>query len=73
MSVLTDKPSRTTQTRRKHARDRRTRVLKEGGRRVELLLEADAAAALDALQKATGATATAVICGLLLTAKARKR
>lgn len=60
--------SRTMETRRRHAKERRTRVLNEGGRRLELLLEADAAQALDDLRQANGETATAVVSRLLLQA-----
>jgi hypothetical protein len=68
----TDKPSRATVARRKNARERRARILKEGGRRVELLLPVDAAKALTKLEETTGDTATAVISGLLLQARKRK-
>lgn len=66
-------PSRTVEARRRHAKERRTRVLKEGGRRLELLLEADAAQALDELLQARGETATAVISRLVLQAARRRR
>ena len=68
-----DKPSRATVARRKNARERRTRILAEGGRRLELLLEGPATKALDRLEKTTGDNATAVITGLLLQATSRKR
>ena len=73
MGVNTDKPSRATIARRKNARERRTRVLADGGRRIELLLEAPAAKALDKLEAATGDTATAVVTGLLLQATSRRK
>lgn len=66
-------PSRTVEARRRHAKERRTRVLKEGGRRLELLLEADAAQALDDLQHVFGDTATGVVARLLLQAAPRRR
>lgn len=71
--VVTDNPSRSTIARRKNAKERRTRVLADGGRRLELLLSSDAAKALVRLEAATGDNATAVITGLLLQAASRKR
>lgn len=68
-----DKPSKATIARRKNARERRTRVVADGGRRVELLLEEPAAKALGRLEATTGDSATAVITGLLLQATSRKR
>ncbi|HEY1035515.1 MAG TPA: hypothetical protein VGE09_11100 [Pseudoxanthomonas sp.] len=72
MGVNTDKPSRATIARRKNARERRTRVLADGGRRIELLLEAPAAKALDKLEATTGDSATAVVTGLLQATSRRK-
>lgn len=69
----TDKPSRATIARRKNAKERRKRVLAEGGRRVELLLEPDAAKALNKLESTTGDSATAVVSGLLLQATSRRK
>lgn len=66
-------PSRSQLARRKNAREHRTRVVGEGGRRLELLLQPDAAKALDQLQEAGGGSATAVISGLLLQAVKAKR
>lgn len=71
--MTTDKPSRATIARRKNAKDRRRRILAEGGRRVELLLLPDAAHALERLEATTGDNATAVISGLLLQAKGKRR
>lgn len=72
MSIATDKPSRTVQTRRRHAAGRRARILKEGGRRVDLLLERDIAADLELLE-AAGDDTTSVISGLIRKAAAAKR
>lgn len=66
-------PSAATMARRKNARDRRERVLAEGGRRIEVLLLPDAAAALTALEEGSGDTATTIITGLLIRATNRKR
>lgn len=72
MPVLTEKkPSKTAQARRRNARERRTRVVKDGGRRLELLLESDAAASLEAIQRETGESATSVIARLLAEAGAK--
>lgn len=76
MPVLTDNPSRTIQTRRLHAAGRRARILKEGGRRVDLLLEHDVSADLIALEQADGEDATTVISRLIkaeAAARSRKR
>jgi hypothetical protein len=72
-AATADSPSRATIARRKNAKERRSRVLAEGGRRVELLLAADAARALSALEAATGGSATAVVSGLLLEEARRRR
>lgn len=71
--VVTDNPSRATIARRKNAKERRSRVVADGGRRVELLLGVDAARALSNIEAATGQGATAVITGLLLQAVGRAR
>ena len=75
MPVLEDdtQTGRLLTTRRKHAAARRTRVLQAGGRRLELLLEANAAASLGALMGASGKGATTVISELLVAAAKRKR
>lgn len=67
------KPSAATIARRKNARERRTRILAEGGRRLELLLSPPATQALDRLQHRDAATATEVVEGLLLQAANRRR
>ena len=70
----TETPSRATLARRKNAAARRSRVLAEGGRRLELLLSPAATQALDKLlHRGDGATATEVIEGLLLQAAAKRR
>lgn len=69
----TDKPTPATVARRKNARERRDRILAEGGRRLEILLLGDATAALDKLEKRSGDTATGVISGLLLQAAKKAR
>lgn len=66
-------PSRAVIARRKNASARRTRVLEEGGRRIELLLLPDAAKALTTLERESGEPATTVISGLLLQAANRRR
>lgn len=73
MTVGNDNPSRTTQTRRRHAAGRRARILKEGGRRVDLLLEYDVSAELAALEQADGEDATAVIARLIKAEAAARR
>lgn len=62
----TDKPTPTTVARRKNARERRDRMLAEGGRRLDLLLPAIAAKALSKLESSSGQSATGVISDLLL-------
>lgn len=61
-------PSRQIIARRRNAREQRTRIVDEGGRRLELLLDADAAKALAQLQGAGGVSARTVISRLLLQA-----
>lgn len=69
----TDKPTPSTVARRKNARERRDRMLAEGGRRLDLLLPANAAKALDRLETSSGESATGVISGLLLQAAKKAR
>lgn len=71
--IAKEKPSRATVARRKNARERRDRVLAEGGRRLDLLLPVDAAKALHRLESSSGDTATTVISGLLLQAAKKAR
>lgn len=66
-------PSKATIARRRNAAARRTRILEEGGRRLELLLEGPAAEALDRLMALDGADATKVVSGLLLRSARRRR
>jgi hypothetical protein len=66
-------PSKATLARRRNAQARRDRVLGEGGRRLELLLQPDAAQALIDLEQKTGGNATQVISGLLLRSAKRRR
>lgn len=68
-----EKPTAQTLARRRLARERRERVLADGGRRLELLLLPDAAKALGTLERDTGETATTVISDLLLQAANRRR
>ncbi len=73
MPVLNDDtPSRTIQSRRKHAAGRRARILNEGGRRIDLLLEHDVGADLATLEEG-GEDATTVISALIRKAAAAKR
>jgi len=72
-AATAENPSRATIARRKNAKERRSRVLAEGGRRLELLLPPDAAEILARLEARDGATATAIIIGLLLQAESRRR
>lgn len=71
--MSTTAPSRAQVARRKNARERRTRVLAEGGRRIEVLLLPDAAQALERLERAREETATAIISALLLQAARKSR
>lgn len=75
MGVTPDpkKPSKATVARRRNAKERRARVQGDGGRRVDLLLPPDAAEALARLEATTGDSATAVITGLLLQARGRRK
>lgn len=68
-----DQPSRTTIARRRNAKERRERVLADGGRRLELLLPPEAAKALAKLEHTTGDPAVAIVTGLLLQAANRRR
>lgn len=70
---VTKGPSRATLARRKNAKERRTRVLAEGGRRVDVLLTREPADVLDELEASSGENATSVISGLLLLAKKSRR
>jgi hypothetical protein len=70
---VTPPPSKRTQARRRNAAVRRERIIEEGGRRLEILIEADAAQALEHLEHATGDNATGVISKLLLRSAARRR
>lgn len=73
MPVLSKPPSKTTITRRKHAAWRRARIVSEGGRRIDLLLERDVGDDLAHLERETGGDATTVISRLIRDAAAASR
>lgn len=73
MSVEKTTPSRTVLSRRRHAAGRRARILKEGGRRIDLLLEHDISGDLEFLERADGDDATTVISKLIRRSAAAKR
>lgn len=73
MSPKKEQPSAATLARRKNARERRDRVLADGGRRLELLLLPDAAKALTKLERDRHEAATVIIAELLIGAANRKR
>jgi hypothetical protein len=58
-------PSKQTLARRRNAASRQERVLAEGGKQINMLLEARVAKALEKLQHSTGLPATKVVAGLL--------
>lgn len=66
-------PSKQTLARRRNAAERQQRVLAEGGRQINMLLDAKVAKALDRLQRSTGLPATKVVAGLLLDAASKLR
>lgn len=73
MTPPAKKATKAAVARRRNARERRDRILSEGGRRVELLLLPEAAEALTDLEAAKGETVTAIVSRLLLRAAKRAR
>ncbi len=65
----TDKPTRKVVARRRNAQKRRDSTVSDGGRRLEILLQPDAAKALARLMEQRQASATSVIGSLLLLAE----
>lgn len=64
-------PTRTQITRRATAARRRQEVVEKGGRLIQLLLQPDAAKALDTITKRTGESATDTVSRLLIEEKIR--
>lgn len=66
MTADTESTTPAAEARRRIARERRKRVLREGGQRIDLILGETEARALRRIMERTGATATGAIAALLL-------